>query len=65
MPTVYRVERNGISFYVQPEMLGYYAQSGYQIYKQVEEIVTDVEGEVRRASEAMRGQTVTVGEEQS
>ena len=40
--TTYRVEKDGLSFYVQPHMLDYYAASGYAIYKTVEESVTDV-----------------------
>lgn len=44
--TTYRVEKDGLSFYVQPHMLDYYAASGYAIYKTVEESVTDVAAEI-------------------
>lgn len=46
MPTLYRVEKDGISFHIQPEMVEYYADNGYSIYKTVEEKVTDVKKEL-------------------
>lgn len=42
----YRVEKDNVTFYVQPEMLGYYEQAGYDIYKTVEERVEDVAAEI-------------------
>ena len=53
---IYRVEKDSISFYVQPETLGYYASEGYQIYKTVEEEVVDVAAEMDDAQT-----TVTIG----
>ena len=62
MPAIYRVEKDGITFHVQPEMLGYYADNGYAIYKQVEQAVTDVEREARAAVAETTGSTTTIGE---
>lgn len=42
----YKVEKDGLSFYVQPWMLDYYAANGYTIYKTVEEEVTNVADEI-------------------
>lgn len=47
MPTLYRVEKDGISFHIQPEMVEYYADNGYSIYKTVEEKVTNVKKELK------------------
>lgn len=46
MQNLYRVVKDGRSFYVQPEMIGYYAENGYTIYKTVEEVVDNVEKEM-------------------
>ena len=46
MPNLYRVEKDGISFHIQPEMVAYYADNGYSIYKIVEEKVTNVKKEL-------------------
>lgn len=46
--TTYKVEKDGIAFYVQPEMLDWYASDGYTIYKTVEEEVLDVAAEIAR-----------------
>lgn len=43
---IYRVEKDGRSFHVQPEALDYYASQGYKIFKQVEEQVYDVDKEL-------------------
>ena len=56
---LYRVEKDGITFYIQPHMLGYYASEGYAIYKTVEEEVIDVEGEV--ASIDSTGESAAIG----
>ena len=42
----YRVEKDGITFYVQPEMLDYYASNGYKIYKTIEKQVADIAVEI-------------------
>ena len=47
----YRVEKDGIAFYVQPEMLDYYASNGYKIYKTIEERVADVAAEIAAIDE--------------
>lgn len=44
--TTYRVEKDGVAFYVQPYMLDYYAANGYTVYKTVEEEVTNVAAEI-------------------
>ena len=41
MDTVYRVEKDGITFTIQPEMCGYYASEGYAVYKTVEIPITE------------------------
>lgn len=46
MSTLYKVEKDGISFHVQPEMVEYYADNGYSIYKIVEEKVENVKKEL-------------------
>lgn len=43
---LYRVEKDGKTFYIQPDMLEYYADNGYDIYKPLEEKVTDVAEEI-------------------
>lgn len=42
----YKVEKDGLAFYVQPFMLDYYAANGYTIYKTVDEEVTNVAAEM-------------------
>jgi len=42
----YKVEKDGLAFYVQPFMLDYYAANGYTIYKTVEEEITNVAAEM-------------------
>lgn len=62
--TIYRVEKDGTTFYVQPSQLQYYADNGYKIYKTVEESVIDVAGEMKTASAEMEGHSaVAEGEE--
>lgn len=46
MQSLYRVEKDGRTFHVQPETIGYYAENGYTIYKTVEEVVDDVKKEI-------------------
>lgn len=53
MPTLYRVEKDGISFHIQPEMVEYYADNGYSIYKTVEEKVTNVKKELENYTPEM------------
>ena len=48
----YRVEKDGMTHYAQPQQLRYYADNGYTIYKTVEMLVTDVDGEMRSAEDA-------------
>lgn len=48
---VYRVEKDGVTFHIRPEMIGYYASEGYAIYKTYEEEVVDVEAEVSNLEE--------------
>ena len=38
---LYRVEKDGITFYVQPEQVAAYQRSGWNVYRQVEEKVTE------------------------
>lgn len=47
----YRVEKDGITFYVQPEMLDYYASRGYKIYKTIEKQVADIAVEIAAIDE--------------
>lgn len=47
--TTYRVEKDGITFYVQPEQIEYYAANGWAVYKTVEEQVTDAAAEATEA----------------
>lgn len=49
--TIYRVEKDGITFYIQPEMLDYYASNGYEIFKTEERRVTDVAVEIAAIDE--------------
>lgn len=56
---VYRVEKDGVTFYIRPEMLGYYASEGYAIYKTVEEPVVNVEAEIESVD--MSGETAAIG----
>lgn len=42
----YKVEKDGLAFYVQPFMLDYYAANGYTIYKTVEKEITNVAAEM-------------------
>jgi hypothetical protein len=48
----YRVEKDGITFYVQPEMLDYYASNGYKIYKTIEKQVADIAVEIAAIDES-------------
>ena len=43
---LYRVEKDGLTCYVQPDKIQYYADQGYRIYRYVEEQVTDVDEEL-------------------
>jgi hypothetical protein len=40
MSKLYRVEKDGVTFYVQPEQVGMYQRDGWDVYRQVEERVT-------------------------
>ena len=42
----FRVEKDGITFYVQPEMVAYYADQGYQVYKFVEIPVSEAQAQI-------------------
>lgn len=53
--TTYRVEKDGVTFYVQPTQLQYYADNGYRIYKTVEEVVDNVAVEVAAALKTVTG----------
>lgn len=44
---IYRVEKDGRSFHVQPEALDYYASQGYRVFKQVEEPVYNIDKELK------------------
>lgn len=57
---VYRVEKDGITFYVQPDEIAHYEALGYTIYKQVEEVVSDVETEL---SDSRNRSGIVLGEE--
>lgn len=46
---LYRVLKGDVAHYVQPEQIEYYADNGYEIYRVVEERVTDLAGETKRA----------------
>lgn len=46
MNEIYRVEKDGVTFYVQPDMIEAYESLGYTIYKQVEVLVEDASSEV-------------------
>lgn len=46
MDEVYRVEKDGITFYVQPEMVAYYAEQGYKVYRTVEVPVSTSQAQV-------------------
>lgn len=48
MEGIYRVEKDGMTHYVQPHQLQYYADNGYRIFREVEEQVTDVADELAR-----------------
>lgn len=50
--TIYRVEKDGISFHVQPETLDYYAANGYTIFKTVEQPISDVAVEIAAMDES-------------
>lgn len=56
---LYRVEKDGITFQIQPRMLGYYASEGYEIFRMVEEPVEDVEDEIARMGAA--GESAQIG----
>lgn len=58
---LYRVEKDGVTFYVQPEQIPAYQAAGYTIYKQVEQVVSDVEAEMESA-DARQGSGVVEGE---
>lgn len=58
---IYRVEKDGVTFYVQPEQMPAYQAAGYTIYKQVEQIVSDVKAEME-AADARQGGGVVEGE---
>lgn len=47
---IYRVEKDGMTFYVQPEQIGFYEAEGYTIYRQYEQVVSDVAAEAERIS---------------
>ena len=49
---IYRVEKDGISFHVQPETLDYYAANGYEIFKTVEQQVSNVAVELAAIDES-------------
>jgi hypothetical protein len=40
MDRLYRVEKDGVTFYVQPEQVGMYQRDGWDVYRQTEEKVT-------------------------
>lgn len=58
--TIYRVEKNGISFHVQPETLDYYAENGYSIFKTIEQPVSDVAVEISAIDESKAKPAVKV-----
>lgn len=47
----YRVEKDGRSFHVPADQIEYYANNGYTIYRQVEEVVVSPESEVSQINE--------------
>ena len=52
---LYRVEKDGVTFYVQPEQMPVYQAAGYTIYRQVEEVVSDVETEMELVDARQEG----------
>lgn len=62
MAELYRVEKDGMTHYVQPHQLQYYADNGYRIYREVEVRVTDVAGEIARIEDGSQTAQVTGSE---
>lgn len=46
----YRVEKDGVSFYIQKEMVPYYSENGYRVFKSFEREI-DQDGEPIDAKE--------------
>lgn len=49
MFNTYRVEKDGVTFFIQREALDYYANNGYTIYKSVEVEVDDISKELNNS----------------
>lgn len=47
----YRVEKDGLSFFIQEEMVPYYSENGYKVFKSFEREI-DVEGQPVEAQES-------------
>ena len=62
MEPTYRAEKDGLSFSIQPFMLGTYAEQGYSIYKTVEVEVTDVALEEAQAMQSVEASGIVEGE---
>lgn len=43
----YKVRKDNIEFYIQPNMMEAYSMMGYKIYKLVETLIEDVETEAK------------------
>ncbi len=52
----YRVQKDNISFFVSPDLVPYYKDKGYRIFKPLEQEITDDDIELENA------QTVTSAE---
>lgn len=63
MEPIYRAEKDGFSFCIQPFMLDAYAEQGYDIYKTIEVKVTDAAAEQRIAAQAVEQEGTVEGKE--
>ena len=46
----YRVEKDGRSFHISPELVQSYAEQGYRIFKPLEQEITDIPKEIQNAN---------------
>ena len=58
MDTLYRVKKDNKTFFIQPDMIKYYADNGYSIYKTIEIEITDIQEEIDNYQPSTQSTTV-------
>ena len=60
---LYRVKKDGVEFYIQPEMIESYSLMGYEVYKLVETLIDDVKAEAELITAKIKADSIVKIEE--